>query len=111
MYVSDVDMADIVRSILDGAVEHIISFDGRSQYSGDGGGVSACGLAALNCTRLVLQKDKSGIHGEDLLKDMMQREMFEVFVPFNVLFYSRTIAIGYLEHLHGLVEFRPSRRR
>ncbi|KAI0796933.1 hypothetical protein C8Q75DRAFT_802600 [Abortiporus biennis] len=63
---------EVVQSVVKGN-PHITTFPGTSQYNG-GGGASACGLAALNCARIILHKEKAGLHGIGLLKDMMKRE-------------------------------------
>lgn len=72
---------DAIKQALECGREHLVSFRGRSQYSGDGGGASACGLAALNCARLVLQRDHQGLHGLDLLQEIAKQDMFEVSAP------------------------------
>ena len=60
--ISDADA--IILRILSG--EQIVISHGTSQYQV--GGVSACGLAALNCTRIVLAAEQDGPKGKDLLK-------------------------------------------
>lgn len=70
-------MSEPLTKILSGR-EHVVSFPGRSQYGPDGGGVSACGLAALNCARVILGKERDGMRGEHILRDMMKRETAEV---------------------------------
>ncbi|TFK65424.1 hypothetical protein BDN72DRAFT_845586 [Pluteus cervinus] len=50
-----------------------ISYDGTSE-SVQGGGVSACGLAALNCARIVLGKSKLAMPEGDLLEDMISED-------------------------------------
>ena len=59
---SDADA--IILRILSG--ERVVISHGTSQYQV--GGVSACGLAALNCTRIVLAAEQDGPKGRDLLK-------------------------------------------
>lgn len=54
----------IVLKILSG--ERIVISHGASQYQA--GGVSACGLAALNCARIILTAEQEGPKGRDLLK-------------------------------------------
>ena len=54
----------IVLRILSG--ERVVISHGTSQYQV--GGVSACGLAALNCTRIILAAEQDGAKGRDLLK-------------------------------------------
>lgn len=68
---------DHVAKVLTGR-EHVVSFAGRSQYSPDGGGVSACGLAALNCARVVLGKERDGMRGEQILEELMKQDTVEV---------------------------------
>ncbi|KAJ3555966.1 hypothetical protein NM688_g2287 [Phlebia brevispora] len=71
------DSLGAIEKALQGGEEYVVTFTGRSQYSSDGGGVSACGLAALNCTRLVLQHDQQGLRGLELLREITKRETFE----------------------------------
>lgn len=66
-----------VAKVLNGR-EHVASFQGRSQYGTEGGGVAACGLAALNCARVVLGKERDGVLGEQILSDLMKQETAEV---------------------------------
>ncbi|KAF9792210.1 hypothetical protein BJ322DRAFT_1102725 [Thelephora terrestris] len=54
----------IVLKILSG--ERVVISHGASQYQA--GGISACGLAALNCARIVLTAEQDGPKGKDLLK-------------------------------------------
>ncbi|KAF9651535.1 hypothetical protein BDM02DRAFT_3154328 [Thelephora ganbajun] len=54
----------IILKILSG--ERTVISHGTSQYQV--GGVSACGLAALNCTRIILAAEQDGPKGRDLLK-------------------------------------------
>lgn len=54
----------IILKILSG--ERTVISHGASQYQV--GGVSACGLAALNCARIVLTAEQDGPRGIDLLK-------------------------------------------
>ena len=70
--------AESVRRVLSGE-EVVVSHIGASQYANpSGGGVSACGLAALNCLRVVFTKEKAGVRGEALLEELMTREVAEV---------------------------------
>ena len=66
--------ATILR-ILSGVERTVISH-GPSQYQV--GGVSACGLAALNCTRIVLAAEQDGPKGRDLLKFVMKARTAQV---------------------------------
>ncbi|THH22126.1 hypothetical protein EUX98_g8250 [Antrodiella citrinella] len=55
-----------------------LSKPSRSQYvGGDGGGASACGLAALNCARIILGKERDGLKGVALLEEMVKKETLE----------------------------------
>ena len=62
--VEDSSADAIILRILSG--ERVVISHGTSQYQL--GGVSACGLAALNCTRIVLAAEQDGPKGRDLLK-------------------------------------------
>ena len=81
---ADVHAAEIIQSILHGNAQRVVSFAGISQYSSDSGGASACGLAALNCARLILQRYRAGISGEDLLEEIVKQEMLEVALIFRL---------------------------
>lgn len=75
---TDADM-EVARKIASGQVaRRVVSHQGRSQYSRIGGGVSACGLAALNCARIVLGMERNGLRNEHLVREMMKRETLEV---------------------------------
>jgi len=67
--------ATILR-ILSGVERTVISHVGTSQYQV--GGVSACGLAALNCTRIILAAEQDGPKGKDLLKFVMKARTAQV---------------------------------
>jgi hypothetical protein len=67
---------DLVGTILQGQ-EQVVSHPGTSQY-GTGAGLAACGLAALNCARIILGKEEEGIRNEALLRDIVSRETTEV---------------------------------
>lgn len=69
--------ATILR-ILSGVERTVISH-GTSQYQV--GGVSACGLAALNCARIVLAAEQDGPKGRDLLKFVMKARTAQVRDP------------------------------
>jgi len=51
---TDEDIEDIVAEVLQGK-QRIISYPHTGQYGPDGTGRSACGLAALNCARILLK--------------------------------------------------------
>ena len=61
------------------SVERTVISHGTSQYQV--GGVSACGLAALNCTRIVLAAEQDGPKGRDLLKFVMKARTAQVRGP------------------------------
>lgn len=63
--------------LLQGETELVVSHPGRSQYSAPGSGASACGLAALNCVRLVLQAERDGVCGIELLEHILKQEFSE----------------------------------
>ena len=77
--------SEAVRRILAGD-EIVISHAGASQYATPGGGVSACGIAALNCLRVIFGKERDGLRGEALLENIMSREVAEVCQIFPQLF-------------------------
>lgn len=54
------------------AVVHV-----RGQYS-EQGGASSCGIAALNCARIVLGKELAGLRGEELMLSVLRPETFDV---------------------------------
>ncbi|TFK65422.1 hypothetical protein BDN72DRAFT_900702 [Pluteus cervinus] len=54
----------------------IVSYDGTSD-SVQGGGTSACGLAALNCARVVLGKSKQGSLGTRLLEEIIDEKTMQ----------------------------------
>jgi hypothetical protein len=59
--------------------ESIVSFPGRSQYTPGGGGVSACGLAAMNFARIILSMFRQDeFDGRDLLSILQKQETSEV---------------------------------
>lgn len=64
----------IILRILSG--EQTVISHGASQYQV--GGVSACGLAALNCTRIVLAAEQDGPKGRDLLKFVTKAKTSQV---------------------------------
>ncbi|TFK66840.1 hypothetical protein BDN72DRAFT_127511 [Pluteus cervinus] len=67
-----------LKDIMNGK-EVVVSHPGSSQYMSQGNGSSACGLAALNCVRLVFAKAKEGLTGEDLIMySMLQQTTDEV---------------------------------
>jgi hypothetical protein len=63
---------DVVTAVLRG-IQQVVSFPGRSQYAGGPSGVSACGLAAFNCARVILGRERGGCEGRELLSAMVQR--------------------------------------
>ena len=74
---SEENPASAVQRVLAGD-EVVISHIGASQYTTPGGGVSACGIAALNCLRVVFEKEREGVRGGALLEQLMTREVAEV---------------------------------
>lgn len=64
----------IILKILSG--ERTVISHGTSQYQV--GGVSACGLAALNCTRIILAAEQDGPKGRDLLEFVTKAKTAQV---------------------------------
>jgi hypothetical protein len=75
------DPKAISHSVLVDRAERTVSYGGTGQYSADGSGTSACGLAALNFARVVFAIEKSGLEDEALLQAVLARECAEVRVP------------------------------
>lgn len=69
---------DLHRVVAGEFEEYIVTHRGRSQYSQAGGGVSACGIAALNCARLVLGLHGAGLGTSQLVEELMRRQFLEV---------------------------------
>ena len=65
-------------SALVDSTEHVVSYDGTGQYSGDGMGASACGLAALNFARVAFSIEQGGLQDSALLQALLARECSEV---------------------------------
>lgn len=75
----DVAPADVARRITSASLyEYVVSHPGRSQYSRSGGGVSACGLATLNCARVIFELERTGIKNAEFICALMRREFMEV---------------------------------
>jgi hypothetical protein len=66
----------VVQSILEG-VTRVISYPGTSQYS-SGAGTSACGLASLNCAKVLLAKDHNNTDPFSFIASLISRETVEV---------------------------------
>ncbi|KAI0650279.1 hypothetical protein C8Q79DRAFT_1006563 [Trametes meyenii] len=79
--INDNDEADQsiqLRKVLSGETpEYVATHPGHSQYSRDGGGVSACGVAALNCARIVLGLHAAGVESASIVQELMKRRMLE----------------------------------
>jgi hypothetical protein len=89
--------AEIANSIIEGN-EEIISHRGASQYWNGGSGTSACGLAALNCARVIFQKEIEGLEDHALLADLVQREAMEVSSSSpRIMSYSTHVVSTYAE--------------
>lgn len=56
--------------------KYLCTHEGISQYSE--GGSAACGLAALNCARIVLDIERKGVRGDDLIMAMLERKTMQV---------------------------------
>ncbi|TFK65419.1 hypothetical protein BDN72DRAFT_900699 [Pluteus cervinus] len=61
-----------LRLVLNGE-QHLVTHD-DTEGSNRSGGVSACGLAALNCARIVFKKFNQGVDGTRLLEDVMNEQ-------------------------------------
>ena len=77
------DIKAISHGVLAEGAEHIVSYDGTGQYSGNGSGVSACGLAALNFARVIFSIEQSNLQDEALLQAVLARECVEVRVSYK----------------------------
>lgn len=73
----DLMQDEVFTQVLTGTLTDYVVSHGRSQYSGSGG-ISACGLAAMNCVRLVLLKERAGICGKALLEELVEEKTIEV---------------------------------
>ena len=58
------------------AERYLCTHSGLSQYSE--GGTASCGLAALNCARLVLDWERRGIQGDELINRMLDKRAMQV---------------------------------
>jgi hypothetical protein len=68
----------IVRNVL-GGTEEIVCYPGTNQYGERGiTGVSACGLAALNFARVILEKEREIGQNEDFLQEVISMETVHV---------------------------------
>lgn len=80
------------------------SYEGTSQYAHKG--ISACGLASCNAVRLVLDLEKEGVTGLNLVRRMMSRELVEVsrytFWASYYLFQLTTLWYSYLKQTVGI---------
>lgn len=72
------DIKEFFRSIFVDGAERVVSYDGVSQYSRDGTGASACGLAALNFARIVFSMEQGGLQDTVLLQAVLARGCVEV---------------------------------
>ncbi|KAH9022039.1 hypothetical protein EDB84DRAFT_1511139 [Lactarius hengduanensis] len=73
----DIDVPSITRSVLLDNAEHVVSHEGTGQYSRNGSGAAACGLAALNFARVVFLKEQEGLRDAPLLQAVLSRECAE----------------------------------
>jgi len=72
------DTKAIAHSVLADGTEHVVSHGGTGQYSGDGMGASACGLAALNFARVAFSIEQGGLQDAALLQTVLAPECSEV---------------------------------
>ncbi|KZT29351.1 hypothetical protein NEOLEDRAFT_1128071 [Neolentinus lepideus HHB14362 ss-1] len=75
-FCTESDRQAMAHEVLQG-MQRVVTFPGSSQYGRTGGGTSACGLAALNCARIILGKYKEGLQGTPLLETVMRRETLQ----------------------------------
>ncbi len=79
MYGDDYDFTqDAPKVVYREVSEYVVTHPGRSQYSQAGTGVSACGIATLNCARIVLRLHAGGLNIEQLVLKIMGRQLLEV---------------------------------
>ena len=88
------DSSEVIARLLRGGTEHVVSHHGRSQYSAGGSGMSSCGLAALNCALVVLQRELGGASSEDILKGMLRRSFIEVIQTTFQVFTNRLLMVS-----------------
>ncbi|KAI0353495.1 hypothetical protein OH77DRAFT_1427184 [Trametes cingulata] len=75
---SQIAIEDPLSQLLSGKLsEHVVTHPGQSQYNQAGGGASACGLAALNCARLVLGLHAAGLGGKEVARELTERRFLE----------------------------------
>ena len=72
------DPNTISRSILERGIEHVVSYDGTSQYNREGTGAAACGLAALNFARIVFLMEQANLPDIPRLQAVLSRKCAEV---------------------------------
>jgi hypothetical protein len=105
---SEGDVADVVRKITVDGREQVISHTGVSQYTPGGVGASACGIAALNCVRVVFGKEQEGAQKEALLKEIVHRHTVEVRnLIANFLPPRSTLYLGDYFNMRSVVERVP----
>lgn len=69
-YTSEIDV------ILAGG-QIVKTYPGTSQYQ-QGTSISACGLASFNAVKCIMNLEKNGCTGRDLVENMLSRELVEV---------------------------------
>lgn len=91
MYGDDYDFSVDAPKVVSGeAPEYVVTHPGCSQYSQAGGGVSACGIAALNCARIVLGLHAARLGHEQLVLELMRRQLLEV-NPSSILHHKTSV--------------------
>lgn len=68
----------IVADLFAGSLIHHVVSHNQSQYTGGAGGASACGIAAMNCARIILGKERSGLVGASLVDYIMKEQTTDV---------------------------------
>lgn len=90
--------------------EYVVTHPGQSQYTQAGGGVSACGLAALNCARIILGVHATGLGSAELVHELLERRFLEVLlIALGCYKRSLTDDTGYPQTLPDVGEQSASR--
>lgn len=82
--------------------KYLCTHAGISQYSE--GGSAACGLAALNCARIVLDIERKGTRGDDLIAAMLERKTMQV----RTIFRSRSSSNQPAQDIMSICTYWPN---
>ncbi|TFK70993.1 hypothetical protein BDN72DRAFT_491769 [Pluteus cervinus] len=80
---------DLATVVLQRGQQFIVSYDDTS-VSAQGGGATACGLAALNCARIAFGKHNQGILEARLLEDITNKETVREIVSIGQMWTGET---------------------